>query len=128
MLIITQHVLTQMYINNNNHNNKITTYIIQMRLSFQQVFKDAYAIYMDNDQRVGFFTLLTHNTVDNLDISVKYFDIIKHKLLDNIMLELGIDGVYIVKNKENNYWYKRLGFCDNDKKGYLVYPDMSQGV
>ena len=96
-----------------------------MRLSFQQVFDNAYTIYMDNDQRVGFFTLINNNTVDNLDISVKYFDIIKHKLLENLIFELGVDSVYIVKNKQNNDWYKRLGFYDNGKKEYLVYPDTS---
>ena len=91
-----------------------------MHLHFEEVFKDAYVIYLNNE-RVGFLSLKADTIIQSLDIEAGYVDILKEEFLDHLLFQLGEDKIYIMKDKEMNDWYKRFGFRGCNKKGYLKY-------
>ena len=90
-----------------------------MRLVFEEVFENAYVIYMNN-QRVGFLSVKSNNIIQSLDINPSYIDILKQDLLRSVLFELGIDEMFLFCEPGLYKYYEEFGFerCES-KKGLM---------
>ena len=86
-----------------------------MHLHFEEVFRDAYVIYLDNE-RVGFLSMKTDNVIQSLDIETAYVDKLKECLVDRILFELGKDELIVVCSPECCDYYYQFGFKNVGKK------------
>ena len=78
-------------------------------INFSKMSNNVYKIYVSKEE-IGLINIKDNQNIINIDIEGYYFHLIKNRLMNDFLKQLGRKNIFLLSNKIYQEYYEELGF------------------